>query len=497
MDPQATKKKNRSPAFVIALIPLLVLIGLYVYTVIMGGEDPHPALIAAAVLAALLALIFYRRNWASLEEGVLTSSHTATYLILLFLMAVVLNSVWVSAGILPSLVYYGGQWLAPSAFLYITLFVFAFLSFVIGSPWISVALLGPSFMAMAALLGQTQEMAAGVILSGAYLGGRLSPFAMSNYLATSVSGSQLTGHLKHSLATALPALAVTLASILYFEPQMRVPAPESRAFLDALPRLFTLSPYLLILPLLLVILLFLRLSALPVFFIGILAGSLLTVFYQGEPVQLLWTTVKSGSTTLMESLCSHGQAYGSLMDKGGLGSQWWTVTLILCALVFGGVMKASGLRDALAKGLAKGARGRRTLGAMAVLASLLTNLVSPDPYLSMVVPARLLKERPFPQEGLERNLSRALADTGPPTAALVPWSMSGMTMAAFLGVQVWVYVPWAVFNWALPLIALLFSLLGLFSDGKGGKVKGKIRAGGHPSDDRTRASYKVKRKRKT
>lgn len=494
MDPQVTKKKNRSPAFVIALIPVLVLIGLYVYTVILGGEDPHPALMAAAVLAALLAFICYRRNWASLEEGILTSSYTATHLILLFLMAVVLNSVWLTAGILPSLVYYGGLWLAPSAFLYISLFIFAFLSFAIGSPWISVALLGPSFMALAALLGQTQEMAAGVILSGAYLGGRLSPFAMSNYLSASVSGSQLTDHLKHSLATALPALAVTLASIYYFEPQMRVAAPESRAFLDALPRLFTLSPYLLIPPLLLVLLLFLRLSALPVFFIGILAGSLLTVFYQGEPVQLLWTTVKAGSP-MMESLGSYGQAYGSLMDKGGLGSQGWTVALILCALVFGGVMEASGMREALAGGLAKGARGRRTLGVMAVLASLLTNLASPDPYLSLVVPARLLKDRPFSQEGMERNLSRALADTGPTTAALVPWSMTGMTMAAFLGVQVWTYAPWAVFNWVTPLIALLFSLLGLFSDRKGGKIKEKREVSADSSDDHSRTSYKVKRKR--
>lgn len=463
-DQQVTKKENRSPAFVIALVPVLVLIGLYVYTVIIGGADPHLALMAAAILAALLAFIFCRRNWASLEDGILTSSYTASHVILLFIIALVLNSVWVSSGILPSLLYYGGRMLAPSTFLYIALLVFACVSFVIGSPWVSVAVLGPSFMAMAALLGQTQEMTAGVILSGAYLGGRLSPFAMSNYLSVSVSGSKLTAHLKHSLATALPALAVSLASILYFEPQMRVAAPGSSAFLDALPRLFTISPYLLIPPLLLVLLLALRLSTLPVFFLGILAGSLLTVFYQGRPVQLLWTTVKSGSFSMVESLGSQGQAYWSLMDKGGIETQWWTAALILCALVFGGVMKASGMQEALVGGLARGARGRRSLGFMAVLTSLMANLASPDPYLSLVIPARLLKERPFPQEGMERNLSRALADTGPTTAALVPWSMSGIMMAAFLGVQVWAYVPWAVFNWVAPLFAFLFSLLGLFSD---------------------------------
>ncbi|NLB27961.1 MAG: hypothetical protein GX819_03330, partial [Clostridiaceae bacterium] len=243
---------------------------------------------------------------------------------------------------------------------------------------------------------------------------------------------------------------------------------------------FTINPYLLLFPLLFVLLLVLRLSVIPVLFLGVLTGSILTVCYQQQPIQVLWLAAKSGSPSIMESMSRQSQAYWNLLDKGGLQDQWWTVALILCVLVFGGVMKASGMLEALPNGFARAVRGKRTLGVMAVLCSFFTNLASPDHHLSISLPGRILRKS-LAEEGAEpENLSRPLADAGPSTAALVPWSMTSIVMTALLGVELWAYAPWAVILWASPLLAILFALLGIFSS-RGDKPAKKSGNGHGPS----------------
>ncbi|HPX93453.1 MAG TPA: Na+/H+ antiporter NhaC family protein [Bacillota bacterium] len=475
MEPHAEKKKGRPPTFVIALVPLFGLIGFLHYLVDIRGYDPHYALIAAAILAAMLALACCRTSWRMIEEGILDSSYAGFRGIIFFLLAILLNGFWLRSGILPTLVYYGGKFLTPSLFPYITLGLFALVSFATGSSWVSVGMLGPSFMTIAALLGQPQAMAAGIILSGAFWGSRLSPLSLSNYLSVSVTGARLADHIKHSLVTAIPALVAVLASLISFEPQWRSASGGKEIFLADLARLFSINPLLLFFPVLFIILLTLRVSAVPVFSLGVLTGSILIVFYQQEPARTLMSVAGSGSPALMESLGSQGQTYWAILDKGGVQDQWWVVGLILCAFVFGGVMKTSGLLEALPKAFVGAASTKRTLGVLAVLSSIFVNLASPDHYLSIVLPARFART-PMAKTDMEpEDLSRSLADTGPPTAALVPWSMTGIVMAALLGVEAGAYTPWAVYNWVSPLLAILFALLGIFPsrDSKSARKPGK------------------------
>ncbi|NLA96114.1 MAG: hypothetical protein GX838_04650, partial [Clostridiaceae bacterium] len=212
MDSQDVKKKRRSPSFAIALVPLLTLDGLLCYLVYKGERELHLGIILAAFLATLITMVFYRTPWGRIEDAILKSSYTGLQVILFFLLAILFNSYWLRSGILPTLVYYGGNLLPPAVFPYVTLLVFALVSFATGSSWVSIGMLGPAFMTIAALLGQPQAMTAGVILSGAFLGDRLSPLALNNYLAASVTGAPLADHIKQSLVTAIPSLAAVVAA---------------------------------------------------------------------------------------------------------------------------------------------------------------------------------------------------------------------------------------------------------------------------------------------
>jgi NhaC family Na+:H+ antiporter len=57
-------------------------------------------------------------------------------------------------------------------------------------------------------------------------------------------------------------------------------------------------------------------------------------------------------------------------------------------------------------------------------------------------------------------LSRTIGASGTPTSALIPWNSCGAYMAATLGVATFSYLPYAVFNFASPLLAIAMAVAG-------------------------------------
>jgi NhaC family Na+:H+ antiporter len=88
------------------------------------------------------------------------------------------------------------------------------------------------------------------------------------------------------------------------------------------------------------------------------------------------------------------------------------------------------------------------------------NLVAGDQYIALVLPSRMFKME-FAKRGLApTNLSRLAADSGTVTSALVPWNSCGAYMSAVLGVSTILYLPYAVFNIASPVLSVLYGVTG-------------------------------------
>ena len=144
-----------------------------------------------------------------------------------------------------------------------------------------------------------------------------------------------------------------------------------------------------------------------------------------------------------------------LFSSGGMQGMLGTVWLIICAMVFGGVMDAIGALEAISNVFLKWAQTTFKLIAGTAASSLTVNLTASDQYLAIVVPGKMFAKAYRDRKLAPENLSRTLEDAGTVTSVLVPWNTCGAYQSRVLGVEVSEYFFYAFFNWISPFMTCL------------------------------------------
>lgn len=146
-----------------------------------------------------------------------------------------------------------------------------------------------------------------------------------------------------------------------------------------------------------------------------------------------------------------------LFGAGGMKGMLWTIFLIVCAMVFGGIMDGIGALSRITKALLSIATTVFGLFATTVASCLGLNIIASDQYLALVIPGKMFKQA-YEDKGLApENLSRTLEDSGTVTSVLIPWNTCGAYQSGVLGVGVGEYFFYAIFNWLSPFTTLLFA----------------------------------------
>ena len=326
---------------------------------------------------------------------------------------------WIASGIVPMLIGYGLEILHPGYFLAASCLICCVVSLCTGSSWVTASTAGIALIGIAGGLGVSLPMAAGAIISGSYFGDKLSPLSETTNLAPAVAGADLFEHIGHLLWTTLPALATAL--LLYFvlglagmgaegagglpagagDASAGSPADGVAGLIGALEGSFKNSPFLLAPPALVLLLIGLRMPALPVLLGAALLGALLALLVQGAPVREVIDALMRGHASR-----TGNDGLDRLLSQGGIDGMMYTVSLILCSLVFGGVMERCGFLRALLEALLRLGRSPGRLVASTVGTCLCTNAAAADQYLSIVLPGRMYRDA-YPASGLHpKNLSR-------------------------------------------------------------------------------------------
>jgi len=454
----------------IALIPIAALIALLVGAVATFGDDTigGPAQIALMSCGMIAAWIGHRQGltWRTLEKAAVTSISRAMVAILILLAVGALIGVWMAAGIIPTIIYYGSLVLNPSIFYVATLLLCAIVSVAIGSSWTTVGTIGVALIGIATAMGLSVEMTAGAIISGAYFGDKMSPLSDTTNLASGLSGTDLFKHIGFLLWTTVPAFLVALVffTMMTFAMSATSDAAQIADLRDTISQTFTIHP-ILFLPLIgMLVLGVKRIPAFVAIFISALFGALLGGIFQpvadGDTgilaqIETYWMVAASGITA------ETGDAVlDDLLSGGGMGSMLITVWLIVSAMFFSGMLERSGALRSILVAIISRLRSPGSLVAGTGLTALGTNAVASDQYLSIVLTSRMYAEE-FEKQGLDPvNLSRAVEDSGTVTSALVPWNTCGAFMAATLGVATFAYVPFCIFNLASPVIAMIYAATG-------------------------------------
>ncbi len=454
----------------LALVPLVVLFALLGYNVAVYGDDSlsganQTALILAAAVAAAISLRLGTR-WDVIQEVILENIRAATPAILILLMVGALVGTWLIGGIVPTMIYYGLQIFNPAIFIFSCCVLTSIASIVIGSSWSTSATLGVALISIGYTLGFNPGLVAGAIISGAYFGDKLSPLSDTTNLASGVTGVDLFTHIRYLTLTTIPSILITLAFYLIIGFVLGTPDAQESTTAETqalLAENFALSPFLLIVPAVVIYLIVKRVAALPALFVGVLLGIAAALVLQYPLLQELTATYGNIYQVIMQavygeiSVVSGNAVLDELLTSGGMAGMLDTIWLIITAMAFGGVMEASGFLQKITHTLIGRVHGTGGLVTATAGTCLLTNVSASDQYLAIVVPGRMFT-RAYKERGLApQNLSRTLEDCGTVTSVLVPWNTCGAFHAGVLGVATLSYAPWALFCLISPFMTLLFA----------------------------------------
>lgn len=441
----------------LALIPVASLVVALYFSIRIFDISPHIPLIFATVIAAGLAVL-KGSSYQDLERGIVRGISVAMPSILILMAIGILIGTWTSSGVVPYLISLGLELLSPKVFLPAACVICIIVSLSTGSSWSTAGTVGVALIGVGQGLGFSLPMVAGAVISGAYFGDKMSPLSETTNLAPAVAGAKLIEHIRHMAWTSGPSIliALVLYTLLGLRVESGLEGGEGIAGLSVkLDELYHFSPVLLLAPLSVLGLIVFRVPALAAVLGGGVVGIVLGVWIQGRDLVELLVAAQSGF--VMESGVAE---LDELLSRGGLESMFWTISLIVCSMAFGGVMEASGMLQAIAERLLSFAKTGGQLVAATVCTCLGMNLLAPDQYLSIVVPGKMYAEA-YKKKGLAaKNLSRALEDGGTLTSPLVPWNSCGVFMFSVLLVSPLAYLPYAFFNLISPVLSILVGLKG-------------------------------------
>lgn len=441
----------------LALIPVASLVVALYFSIRIFDISPHIPLIFATVIAAGLAVL-KGSSYQDLERGIVRGISVAMPSILILMAIGILIGTWTSSGVVPYLISLGLELLSPKVFLPAACVICIIVSLSTGSSWSTAGTVGVALIGVGQGLGFSLPMVAGAVISGAYFGDKMSPLSETTNLAPAVAGAKLIEHIRHMAWTSGPSIliALVLYTLLGLRVESGLEGGEGIAGLSVkLDELYRFTPVLLLAPLSVLGLIVFRVPALAAVLGGGVVGIVLGVWIQGRDLVELLVAAQSGF--VMESGVAE---LDELLSRGGLESMFWTISLIVCSMAFGGVMEASGMLQAIAERLLSFAKTGGQLVAATVCTCLGMNLLAPDQYLSIVVPGKMYAEA-YKKKGLAaKNLSRALEDGGTLTSPLVPWNSCGVFMFSVLLVSPLAYLPYAFFNLISPVLSILVGLKG-------------------------------------
>ncbi|WP_426417662.1 Na+/H+ antiporter NhaC [Aestuariirhabdus sp. LZHN29] len=467
------------PGLLISLFPLLFLIIMMVINVVIYKDEstfgPNQyALLISSIIAAVIGIFVLKLSYKTLEDAMISSISMALQATLILLIVGSLISIWIMSGIVPLMIYYGLLLINPNIFLFVACLISAIVALCTGSSWSTSGTIGIALIAIGHTLGVPIGMVAGAVISGAYFGDKMSPLSDTTNLAPAMAGTDIFSHIRHMVYSSGPAMALSLVGFLilgfFFQGSMASNS-EIEAVLGTIEKYFNITPWLLLVPALVIVMVSRRMPALPALTIGVLLGVVaIPVFQQpllstmaapgiaGAYQSILTTaadgfTIESGNATIDE-----------LFSRGGMSSMLNTIWLIICAMIFGGMLEACGMLQRLAEQILKAVRGTGSLVGATVASCLFTNMTASDQYIAIVLPARMFREA-FRRQGLDpKNLSRAVEDAGTVTSVLVPWNSGGAFHAGVLGVSTLVYLPFCFFNIFSPLVSVFLGAMNLTMD---------------------------------
>ena len=451
------ERSPRKATFAQAMITFVFLVAVMSVSIIKYEIDPHIPMFTGVIMAIAMGL-YLGYPWETLERAMIRGIGQAMQSIIILAIIGMLVGVWILSGVVPSMVYYGLDIISPQFFLPAAVLICSITSLATGTSWGTAGTMGVALIGIASGLGIPLPLAAGAVISGAYFGDKMSPLSDTTNLAPAMAGTDVFTHVKAMIPSTVVAYVLALGIFTwlgqgYASESASMESIEVIQF--AISKTFNISPILIVPPLLVIVLVALKMPAIPGIIIGILAATALGPVFQD-------------GFTLGKALgCAH-HGYVSetgvaeldrLFTAGGLDAMLFSISLTIIAMMFGGIVEETGQLEAIVRKILTVVKGDGGLVVATEATCLFSNATMPEQYISIVIPGRMYAEE-YRKRGLHPSqLSSALEGMGTVSGALIPWNTCGAYMTSVLKVPTAVYFKYCFFNLLMPLVVAIMALL--------------------------------------
>ncbi len=461
---------NRELNLYEALIPVFILMALLAYNIFIKdgewfGEYSNQYILLIGGLAAAIVGFLNKSSIRTMVAEIWENLKSVFVpIVILFLVGALAGS-WLVSGIIPAMVYYGLQVLNPTIFLPASVIIAAIISIATGSSWTTSATVGIALIGIGQALGIDAGMIAGAVISGAYFGDKMSPLSDTTNLAPAMAGTDLFTHIKYMTFTTVPTIVITLIVFIIISLNIDTTGTaDVTELLEVIDATFNITPLLFIVPGVVIALIVTKTKPLIALAIGVILAAVFAFIFQPEILNELSSSNTMAVLTAIwtdTAIETPNETLNELFSAGGILGMLWTILLICCAMVFGGIMDGIGALARITKALLSVADTVFGLFASTVISCLGLNAIASDQYLALVIPGKMFKQA-YEDKGLApENLSRTLEDSGTVTSVLIPWNTCGAYQSSVLNVGVGEYFLFAIFNWLSPFMTLLFAGLNI------------------------------------
>jgi Na+:H+ antiporter, NhaC family len=433
-----------------AVIVLVLIIGMISSGIIFLGVVPHMPL-----LVAIVSLFLYGKwkgiSFEELEGGLVKGASSGLGAVYIFFFVGMLISSWMASGTIPTLMYAGFELFSDIPIYLAAFIICSVLGISIGSAFTTSATLGVAFIGMASAMDASLAIMAGAVVSGAFLGDKMSPLSDTTNLASGTFGVPLFEHTKNMLWTTIPGFILSSLLFWLLSPDSKGSEGNIAGFLQALEKETSIG-WLSMVPFIIVTFLaIIRISAIPTLTAGIVSAIIVT-FIQTSSMTLVKMASILFSGFVMNS---NMEQLNSILSRGGLESMMFSISLVMLALGLGGLLFMLGIIPSLLRFIERLLTGTFKLVFMTVLTAISINVLIGEQYLSILLTGNTFVDHYDRLKIARKTLSKVLEDAGTVVNPLIPWGVSGVFLSEILGVSTFQYAPFAFFCLICPILTLI------------------------------------------
>ena len=448
--------KVKKPSLLLALVPFICLVCFMLLGVLVLNAEPQIALILASVITAFIGK-YLGHSWEDMEQAMIDSNAMVMQANFIIMIVGCLIGVWMAGGIVPGMIFYGLKLFTPSMFLFLLPMVCSIVSVSTGSAWSTAGTMGIAAMGIGAGLGIPPAITAGAVVTGSSFGDKLSPLSDSTNLAAGIAGVNVFDHIRHMLYTTVPSyiISVIIFGIIGLGYKGTVvDTTQINGILSAIDANFNISPLIFIAPLSVILMIAFKVPAVP----GMIGGTIVGLVFalsQGYHLNEILPFMFYGF-----EITTGNEMVDMLLSRGGMLQMMETISLVICALAFGGIVKKIGCLDTIIEVILKYCQSRGSIIFANVATCIAMNFLAADQYMAIVIPGQMYKPIYEKLNLHPKNLSRTLEDAGTLTSGLVPWSTCGAVYLTTLGISAFQYGRYHFLGLINPIVAIIYGFTG-------------------------------------